>query len=349
MGDVSQGFFITGTDTGVGKTMLTCLLARELSVAFFSEKGRSFAERKTTLARVAAYKPVCSGATYREGEAPAEPRATDDTHPGNQLNRSLDSGSLSPASDIAIHFDLTAGERARVRGPHSLAQLPHPGPLPPSGVPTESHIDCGGEGAEWAAYPVPSKPDSRSPTPIWSDVEALYAATNAAFLRDRICPQTFLAPLSPPAAAALEGREVDEALLLSGYHWLAERAEMVLVEGAGGFYSPISKHWLNADLAERIGLPVLIVAPNRLGTINHTLLTIEAVRQRGLNVAGVILNQGSALPDSSPETNAAEIQDRGRVRIWGEIPFTLPAELQQSRLPESMLHELRHSGFEVDG
>jgi dethiobiotin synthetase len=276
MGDVNlRGFFITGTDTGVGKTMLTCLLAR--SVAFFSEKGRSFAEQKATLAPMAAYKPVCSGAVYREGEAPAEPRGTSDAHTGNQLG-----GSLA----------LTL--------------------------------------------------------PTWPDIELLHAATQATFPRERICPQTFLAPLSPPAAAALEGREVDEALLLSGYRWLTERAGIVLVEGAGGFYSPISTNWLNADLAERIGLPVLIVAPNRLGTINHTLLTIEAVRSRGLTVAGVVLNRLNEADDLSRATNAAEIQDRGRVRIWGEIPFSPPTELQSSRLPESMVCELRNFGSDVD-
>ena len=348
---VSTGFFITGTDTGVGKTMLTCLLAR--SVAFFSENGRPFAEQTATLAPVAAYKPVCSGAVSREGEAPAEPRTTSNAPARSQL----DSGSLSPASDMGGPGDVIAGERARVRGLPQVGWPPHPGPLPHSRVLSDSNVASGGEGAEWApGEPVPrmgiagrSRLGGSLALPMWSDVEALYAATNAAFPRERLCPQTFLAPLSPPAAAALEGREVDEALLIAGYQWLAERAEVVLVEGAGGFYSPISTHWLNADLAERLGLPVLVVAPNRLGTINHTLLTIEAIRQRGLTVAGVILNQFSESPDPSTETNAAEIEGRGRVRIWGEIPFIPPSELQSSRLPESMVGELRCFGFAVDG
>ncbi len=302
---VDHGYFITGTDTGVGKTVFTCLLARELNVAFFSETGRSFAEQKTTLARVAAYKPVCSGATYREGER----------------------GGVSP-------LVLPVGHVSDV----PVSSPPHPGPLPHSGVLTEGDINCGEEGAESPVLPKPT----------WPDVEALYIATNAAFPRERLCPQSFFAPISPPAAAALEGREVDEALLVSGYHWLAERAEIILVEGAGGFYSPISKHWLNADLAERIGLPVLIVAPNRLGTINQTLLTIEAVRQRGLTVAGVILNHLCETEDPSTATNAAEIQHRGRVRIWGEIPYLPAAELQSRRLPESMVYELWNFGPEVD-
>lgn len=206
-----RGYFITGTDTGVGKTVYTCRLAREL-------RGQGL--------QVAAYKPACSGAE--------------------------------------------------------------------------------------------SGPDAAS---TWSDVESLYTATDRLFDRDRICPQTFLAPLSPPAAAALEGREVDETLLLSGYRWLAERADFVLVEGAGGFYSPISGNWLNADLAERIGLPVLIVAPNQLGTINQTLLTIEAVRRRGLEVAGVVLNQLCNPPDTSALSNAEEIQRRGKVTIWAQLEY----------------------------
>ncbi len=291
MGDVNRGFFVTGTDTGVGKTVFTSAFVRAIR-----DEGL----------RVAAYKPVCSGAEY--------------------------SGSLSPAIDLAIPNDLTAGERASLRGPHSPGQPPHPGPLPHFGAVSESNIDRGGEGAELAAY-------LTLPRPYWSDIEALYAATHAAFPRERLGPQTFLAPLSPPTAAALEGREVDEALLIDGYRWLAERADIVLVEGAGGFYSPISTNWLNADLAERIGLPVIIVAPNRLGTINQTLLTIEAVRQRGLTVAGVVLNRMNESVDPSTASNAAEIRDRGRVNVWGEIPFCSPAELQPSRLPESMIQE----------
>ena len=292
MGDViGRGYFITGTDTGVGKTVFTSAFVRAIQ-----DEGL----------RIAAYKPVCSGAEY--------------------------SDSLSPTIDLPIPSELTAGERARVKGPHSPGQPPPPDSLPHFGAVTESNIDRGGEGAELAAYPT-------LPRPYWSDIEAHYAATNAAFPRERLGPQTFLAPLSPPAAAALEGREVDEALLVDGYRWLAERADLVLVEGAGGFYSPISTNWLNADLAERIELPVIIVTPNRLGTINQTLLTIEAVRQRGLTVAGVVLNLMSESIDPSTASNAAEIRDRGRVTVWGEIPFSSPAELQPSRLPESMILE----------
>lgn len=134
---------------------------------------------------------------------------------------------------------------------------------------------------------------------------------------------------------------VDEVLLVDGYRWLADQADMVVVEGAGGFYSPISANWLNADLAERIALPIIVVSPNRLGTINQTLLTIEAVRQRGMDVAGVILNSLAADADESTATNSAEIEQRGNVSVWGQFPFLASRQLQPGLLPETISTALR--------
>ncbi|RLS44445.1 MAG: dethiobiotin synthase [Planctomycetota bacterium] len=247
-----DGFFITGTDTGVGKTVVTTSLLRALMA-----EG----------ANVAAYKPACSGAEFSLVEETGTP------------------GSLE--------------------NPHV------------------------------------------APRPYWGDVESLFSATLERWPRERICPQRFLAPLSPPAAAKQEGRSVDEALLVDGYRWLAGQAEMVVVEGAGGFYSPISANWLNADLAERIALPVIVVSPNRLGTINQTLLTIEAIRKRGLTVAGVVLNSLTMQPDESFTTNSAEIEQRGVVRVWGQFPFQMSEQLQLGLLPETIWHAMR--GFVSGG
>lgn len=247
----ARGFFITGTDTGVGKTVVTTSLLRALIAEGVN---------------VAPYKPACSGAEY----SPVELAQAD----GSQ-----------PRGAIA-------------------------GAIPGS---------C----------------------PQWEDVERLFSATLERWPRERICPQQFLAPLSPPAAAMREGRIVDEALLVEGYSWLAGQAEMVLVEGAGGFYSPISRNWLNADLASRIALPVIVVSPDRLGTINQTLLTIEAIRRRGLEVAGVILNSLSADVDESMSTNSPEIEQRGNVSVWGRFPFLAPRQLQPATLPETILRAMR--------
>lgn len=114
----------------------------------------------------------------------------------------------------------------------------------------------------------------------------------------RICPYRLRAPLSPERAAELEGMTLDLGRLHDACLAGIGAEDFLLVEGAGGFYSPIASGALNADLAGGLGLPVLIVAADRLGTLNHTLLTVEAVRMRGLALAGLVLNQPAPQTDS---------------------------------------------------
>jgi dethiobiotin synthetase len=82
--------------------------------------------------------------------------------------------------------------------------------------------------------------------------------------------------------------------------------DFLLVEGAGGFYSPLAAGVLNADLAVALSLPVLLVTADRLGTIGHTLLAVEAIKRRGLTLAGVVLNQVAPAVDPQMD-NAAEL------------------------------------------
>ena len=123
-------------------------------------------------------------------------------------------------------------------------------------------------------------------------------------LVEQVCPQRFLAPLAPPVAAALEGRTVDPVRLRRGVDGWRRDAEVLIVEGAGGLLSPIADGETNADLAADLGWPVVVVAENRLGMVNHTLLTLECTRVRGLTVVGIVLNQITADGDHSVETNA---------------------------------------------
>jgi dethiobiotin synthetase len=137
--------------------------------------------------------------------------------------------------------------------------------------------------------------------------EGLFPADGAA-LRDAarepladlatVTPYRFRHALSPDRAARLADSPLSISALreacLSGH---PPQAELV-VEGAGGFYSPLASDGLNADLAQALGLPVILVAPDRLGVINHVLLTAEAVRNRGLELALVVLNACDAtVPD----------------------------------------------------
>ena len=112
-----------------------------------------------------------------------------------------------------------------------------------------------------------------------------------------LTPITLRLPLAPGVAAAREGVAVDLEGIAQAIRELASRYEFFVVEGAGGLYVPlIGTGFLVLDLIRWLGLPLLVVARAGLGTINHTALTVMAARQAGVEVAGIILNRGSADP-----------------------------------------------------
>jgi len=188
------------------------------------------------------------------------------------------------------------------------------------------------QGVQVGAYkPAVSGSDPGPEGPIWGDVELLHSALGGAYPREAICPQRFEAPLAPPVAARLEGREVDARRLVEGAAWWNERVDLLIVEGAGGWLSPIAEHVSVADVAHELGFPIVIVARLSLGTINHTLLTIEAAQARKVPIAGVILNQASApgVKDLSVETNASELARRTTVPILATIEHAPSADLLQ--------------------
>ena len=166
-----------------------------------------------------------------------------------------------------------------------------------------------------ARKPVESGVDARE-GPL--DAQALREAAGAHEPLERVCPLRLRAPLSPERAAALEGVALEPGDLVASVRAGTTDHGFVLVEGAGGFLSPIARGALNADLASALALPVLVVAADRLGTLNHTLLTVEAVRARGLAIAGVVLNAPVA-GDTRAMDNAGEL-----ARWLGRPVFTLP-------------------------
>lgn len=185
-------------------------------------------------------------------------------------------------------------------------------------------------GYRTGAYkPVASGCREESQRIIWDDVESLHAALNCEFPQSRICPQTFRAPLAPPVAAQSEGRAVDTNLLREGAAWWSDHADVLIVEGAGGLLSPISDRDSVADLARDLGWPLLIVARAGLGTINHTLLTIEAADRRRLPVAGVVLNPVDGTADPSAASNPLELANRCSVPILAVLSHSTSADLLQ--------------------
>ena len=105
------------------------------------------------------------------------------------------------------------------------------------------------------------------------------------------CPYIFTYPSSPHLAAALEKRSVDPAMITRATETLQKKFDILLLEGAGGFLVPLTPQLLLADYIERQQYPVILVTSGRLGSINHTLLTVEAIRRRNLSLACIIFNQ----------------------------------------------------------
>lgn len=145
------------------------------------------------------------------------------------------------------------------------------------------------------------------------DALALWQAAGQPRTLQDVCPQVFIAPLAPHVAAREEGRGVDRELLRTGIEpWQAE-SDFLIVEGAGGLLCPLGdEDFYMADLAGQFGYPLVLVARNALGTINHTLLTIEVAVARGLKIAAIVVNHLIEADDHSTKTNVAEIRQRAR-------------------------------------
>lgn len=206
---MNTGYFITGTDTGVGKTLVACALLRA-----FAARGR----------RVVGMKPVAAGATAAAG-----------------------------------------GWRNE-------------------------------------------------------DVAALAEASNVQAAREWINPYLLAAPVAPHLAAATEGVAIDLGRIEQSLAHLRAVSDIVVVEGVGGFRVPLTAREDSADLAERLGLPVVLVVGMRLGCLNHTLLTEEAIGMRGLRLAGWVANRIDPGMARAAD-NVAALSERLGAPLLGDIPF----------------------------
>jgi dethiobiotin synthetase len=148
---------------------------------------------------------------------------------------------------------------------------------------------------------------------VSEDAVALWEAAGRPETLQMVCPQLFEAPLAPHLAARAEGKELDAELLRTGAEHWAGKCDVLLVEGAGGLMSPLGEEEYNADLAFDLGYPLVVVAPNALGVINHTLQTLitAATFREGLDIAGVVLNDVvERAGDVSRDSNRKELETR---------------------------------------
>jgi len=171
-----------------------------------------------------------------------------------------------------------------------------------------------------------------------SDALALQRYSSLALSYEQVNPLAFVEPTSPHIISAEEGRPITFATLSAGLRALEQHAEWVLVEGAGGWFTPLSETQTYADWVESEQLPVILVVGVKLGCINHAMLTAEAVKARGLRLAGWIANDIQP-PGKRHQEYMATLRQRIDAPFLGEIPH-LSDEAEQAecgrylRLPQ---------------
>jgi dethiobiotin synthetase len=176
----------------------------------------------------------------------------------------------------------------------------------------------------------------------WMDVELLAAASNVATPREQVNPYALISPIAPHIAASRAGIDIDIDIILQACLELEKIADVVIVEGIGGFLVPLNDHQDSADMAQVLGLPVILVVGMQLGCLNHALLTAQAVRAAGLVLAGWVANQVDPHMIAFDE-NVSTLKQRLGCPLLGVLPFEPDADAGK------LWMVLNSGGMEADG
>ncbi|MEA2083567.1 MAG: dethiobiotin synthase [Thermodesulfobacteriota bacterium] len=158
-------------------------------------------------------------------------------------------------------------------------------------------------------------------------------------------PFRFSFPASPHLAAEMEWREVDPDVIIKRFHEMSQKHKILIIEGVGGLLVPLRRDLLLADLLAGLKPPTLIVARSGLGTLNHTLLTLEVMRNRGIPISGIVFSDTTE--DEDPDLirdNMRTIAEMGRITVFGRMErFCDPDEAKAafSLIGEAVLKEMR--------
>jgi dethiobiotin synthetase len=155
------------------------------------------------------------------------------------------------------------------------------------------------------------------------DAEFLLAAGSDGLTLDDINPVWLKTPAAPMVGSLMEKVSIDIDRILAAFHSLQNRVERVVVEGTGGWMVPIQGGYFVSDLAAAMGLPVLAVAYNRLGCLNHSVLTVESVVGHGLRCVGLVLNDAQETGDIAARTNADILRKILDVPVLGGLGESL--------------------------
>jgi dethiobiotin synthetase len=170
---------------------------------------------------------------------------------------------------------------------------------------------------------------------VSEDAELLAHHADSPHPLDVICPQRYIEPLAPAVSAQRANQPVDWNAVQRSLETIARSSDVMIVEGVGGLMVPLDEKHTVLDLARWLGYPAVIVARAGLGTINHTLLTLAALRQANVPIAGVVINRYPRdTPDAAEETNPRAIERWGRVSVLciipearGAISMTMPPDI----------------------
>src|SRR4051812_14793762 len=180
-----------------------------------------------------------------------------------------------------------------------------------------------------AFKPVVTGTDEQSDNGWPPDHELLAAAANAGQKAEDVAPIRFGPPVSPHHAAELADKQIEPRALVDAARRAAGGGDFFVCEGIGGLLGPLPTRHMGRDLAIDLGLPAVIAASPGLGTINHTLLTIEAARTGGLDVLAVVLTPWPDEPSDLERSNREAIEVLGNVEVFG-LPETSPGALAEA-------------------
>jgi dethiobiotin synthetase len=165
---------------------------------------------------------------------------------------------------------------------------------------------------------------------VSEDAEFLAHCADTPHPLEMVCPQRYAEPLAPAVAAERAKTPLDWSAIDRAIQTMSRDADVMIVEGIGGIMTPMDARHTFLDVAAWLGLPAIIVARAGLGTINHTLLTCSALRQREISIAGVVINRyPPETPAAAEETNPRAIERWGKVPVPCLVPeFTGPLGTQ---------------------
>ena len=166
-----------------------------------------------------------------------------------------------------------------------------------------------------------------------TDAEFVYACLGRDFDPDEVSPCRLRAPLSPCFAARAEGVEIPLGDVVSRAKEYVSRHDVTLIEGAGGLFVPVTETVMMADLALELEAPALLVARPGLGTVNHTMLSLEYARQKGLPAAGVVISGFPEPADVASGTNPVLFRDLFSLRLLGVLPRLPGVNVERGLFP----------------